>query len=397
MSIKFIKNQALLMYYEPEYSYDEVKRKLKQNDLTLKRTFHFTTKEVCSDNSDEYYEEGFIFKIGELHNQYYVLDKKVFDTEHQFYFSSSIKFELKHFVAYRNISIINKIDNLINTDIYIDDNFDESTGNTNGHLPFTIYQQLISTFPNSTELYKYTNARISRALNNYFDGLGDVNLDYESYLNHRICNYTVSPLPSWEFLRIELFESIYNKLTKMLEEAESYSERDWQIAIKDIICVIFPKYILAKREIIVGTDGRHKKKPDFLLVDSDGFVDILEIKKPNDQRLITRTMYRNNYVADRDLAGAIVQIEKYVYCLNHSGKKGEDDIQKHLIGELPEDISIHITNPQGILLMGRSNELTYEERFDLEIIKRQYRNIIDIMTYDDLLDRIKHILEHLKH
>ena len=48
------------------------------------------------------------------------------------------------------------------------------------------------------------------------------------------------------------------------------------------------------------------------------------------------------------------------------------------------------------MLLGRSNNLTDEQLFDFEIIKRQHKNIVDIMTYDDLLKRFRNILNQIK-
>lgn len=59
------------------------------------------------------------------------------------------------------------------------------------------------------------------------------------------------------------------------------------------------------------------------------------------------------------------------------------------MGELAVNVLIRVTNPQGMLLIGRSNNLSIDQLFDLEIIKRQHKNIVDIMTYDDLLERLK--------
>ncbi|WMJ77804.1 DUF4263 domain-containing protein [Sedimentibacter sp. MB35-C1] len=183
----------------------------------------------------------------------------------------------------------------------------------------------------------------------------------------------------------------------MLKRADAYSEQHWQETVCEIVRMIYPKYILSKREQFVGDDGRHRKKPDFLLIDSGGFVDVLEIKKPNNQRLMTKTEYRNNYVADRDFSGAIVQIEKYVHCLNHDGKSIEQKFQRSLQSELPTGIKIRIAGPQGMLLMGRSKGLSEEQLFDLEIIKLQHKNVIDIMTFYDLMDRIENIIKQLSH
>ena len=84
-----------------------------------------------------------------------------------------------------------------------------------------------------------------------------------------------------------------------------------------------PILLLRKRKLrhSLGRPSRSDfVQPDFILVDSSGFVDLLEIKKPNNQKVVSSTEYRNNYVAGRDLEGAIVQIEKYVYILNHEGE-----------------------------------------------------------------------------
>ena len=36
------------------------------------------------------------------------------------------------------------------------------------------------------------------------------------------------------------------------------------------------------------------------------------------------------------------------------------------------------------------------EKRDFELIKRQYKNVADIMTYDDLLSRLQNIIDALK-
>ena len=124
--------------------------------------------------------------------------------------------------------------------------------------------------------------------------------------------------------------------------------------------------------------------------------DILEIKKPDGIKVVSTTEYRNNYVASRDLEGAIVQIEKYIYILNHEGEARVKKIQDKVRNHLPSNFRLKVVNPQGILLLGRSNNLTDEQLFDFEIIKRQHKNIVDIMTYDDLLKRFRNILNQIK-
>ena len=114
-------------------------------------------------------------------------------------------------------------------------------------------------------------------------------------------------------IELEQFSIALHQLEKMLSEAQGFDERVWQDKIHQILQLLYPKYIFSTREIdFKGIDG-YDKRPDFLLVDHGGFVDVLEIKKPDAQILTKQASYRNNYVPVREFAGAIQQIEKYIF------------------------------------------------------------------------------------
>ena len=393
MTIRFQKDDnKLILVYEPDYNIEAVRKSLDEDNLNLKHTFFLGRKNEYSSASEEESEEIFRFVVGELVNGYYRLDREVFGTEYNFYFSATVNFTQNLFVAYQRRPILPKIDRLVSSDVYISDGDDLPLG----HIPFEEYLSLLRTFPTTTEITLYTDARISQAFSNYLDGLQDATAKYEQYLNKRMTPCPVKIGPTRE-ISLQLFQNAYEEFRDMLANVEKYREKDWQIAVCRIVRILYPKYIIAKREQCIGSDGRNKKIPDFLLVDASGFVDLLEIKKPNNQRLLTTNKYRNNYVADRDLSGAILQMEKYIYTLNHGGSAEEAVLQRDLASDLPDGMKIHITNPQGMLLMGRSDNLSPEQKLDLEIIKRQHKNLVDIMTYDDLLARFKNILNQLEY
>ncbi|NLJ74133.1 MAG: DUF4263 domain-containing protein, partial [Firmicutes bacterium] len=54
-------------------------------------------------------------------------------------------------------------------------------------------------------------------------------------------------------------------------------------------------------------------------------------------------------------------------------------------------------NPGALIIMGRENKLTPAQLKDFEVIKRKYKNVIDIITYDELLARLKHIIFKFEH
>lgn len=131
------------------------------------------------------------------------------------------------------------------------------------------------------------------------------------------------------------------------------------------------------------------------MVDASGNLDIIEIKKPFDNCLLAKRQYRNNYVPKAELSGAIMQAEKYLFHLSKWGRDGEKKMTQaeHKKRALPEELEIKVTNPKAMILAGRSITLTREQRFDFEIIKRKYANIVDIITYDDLLNRLESIIK----
>ena len=155
--------------------------------------------------------------------------------------------------------------------------------------------------------------------------------------------------------------------------------------------MLYPQYILSERELSFnGIDG-NDKRPDFVLVDANGFIDNMEIKKPEIRVLSGKPCYRNNYIPSREFSGSIQQIEKYLLCLSYLNREKDKFLLK-LSAMLPDNMNAQVVNPQGILLLSRSNDFNEQQTRDFEIIKRQYKNEVDIMTYDDLMARFERII-----
>ena len=142
-------------------------------------------------------------------------------------------------------------------------------------------------------------------------------------------------------------------------------------------------------------NSSEKKKLDYLFIDSNGYVDIVEIKKPHDNELLYRSKERDNYVPIKHLSSAVMQTEKYIFYLTRWGERGEEELNKKHLDKIPSGLKIKIINPKGMIIMGRENSFKSEQKQDFEIIKRQYKNVIEIITYDDLIQRIKNQIECL--
>ena len=74
--------------------------------------------------------------------------------------------------------------------------------------------------------------------------------------------------------------------------------------------LIFPKYVAVLENVQIED---HYSKPgstiarfiDIALVDANGNLDVIEIKRPFDDVLLSRTLYRDNFVPSKDLSGTI--------------------------------------------------------------------------------------------
>lgn len=390
ISFEYSENK-LILCYTPVMGLDDITKRLDTEDgISIKHTFWVTKDLLCEDvEKDDDWEETLRFYIGAVGEAYTQLDSEVFSTDHSFYFGNEIKLKPEMFTAYRNISILRKIDEVIERDFYIGGDWENHNG-----ISKETFDNLLENFPKTAELDKYAHKRIAGIIKDYFSECDKYEAIYEKFIESKNSSYASSVPAISKYnpqIELEQFTVAYQELIDMLNRYEAIDEKQWQEKIHNILQLLYPKYICCAREIkFYG--GKKDKQPDFLLVDANGFVDILEIKKA-DVRMLTQ--YRSNYVATREISGAIQQIEKYIFCLN-SSDKAKEDVSKKLTEFLPEGVEVKIVNPQGVLLAGRSNEFTDEQKKDFELIKRQYKHVADIMTYDDLAQRLRNIIASLE-
>ena len=391
MTVDFETNgNELILVYTPERGSEEIKNRLISEDSVLIKKTFFVNQILLREFDDDFdYEEILRFCIGTVGEHYTHLDSEVFRTKHSFYFANEIKLNYKMFIAHRDIAILRKIDEVIEHDFYIGGDWEAHNG-----ISKETFENLISKFPKTAELDKYAHKRIASIIKDYFPECDKYEAIYEKFIGSKSKSFapTTSTVSKFNIqIELEQFSVAYQELNDMIDRYEAIDEKQWQEKIHNILQLLYPKYICCAREIkFYG--GKNDKQPDFLLVDANGFVDILEIKKA-DVRVLTQ--YRNNYVAAREISGAIQQIEKYIFCLN-SSNKAQEDVSKKLIEFLPDSIEVKFVNPQGILIAGRSNNFDREQLRDFELIKRQYKHVADIMTYDDLAQRLKNIIASLK-
>ena len=176
----------------------------------------------------------------------------------------------------------------------------------------------------------------------------------------------------------------------------SIDEKKWQERLIPIILLLYPRYIICLKSVKIKRTNDKDKEIDYLLIDAEGNTMILELKKPfSDKKLLTNAYRKNFYQPKFELAGGIQQIESYIYDLNYDKKENIAMISKEYEKEL-KGIKINLIDTHGTLICGRSIDFNEEEKRDFEIIRKQYKNVVDIITYDELLERLNTTIRILK-
>lgn len=404
VNFEVIEDKIIFTYSYSDYiNTDWVRNGLREYGyIYYKTAFHFTKEDLYNEEILEAKKfdpttmsildvdnKPISFVFAEKLGEYFKVKKGVLSDNRDIYFYKDIDLVLEYFVAETKISLFKQILSLTNEDVYI--------GGTNANsIPLESFEELIKRFPTTYEKNLYAEARITSIIKNYFDTTIDSEKKFQNYLNKKKSKKGDDLTKIFQEYEIKKYSTILDKLEEMLSNENSYSENQWQNEILEIILLLYPKYILSFTSVHITIDSKKRRFLDFMLVDSNGNIDVIEIKKPFENSIMSNNFYRNNYIPHKDLTGTVMQLEKYIYHLNRWGTTGEKKLSHKYSGSLPEGLSIKISNPKGFIISGRENNLSPEQKSDFEVVKRKYKNVIDIITYDDLLNRLRFTIEQIK-
>lgn len=376
--------------------------------LTLARNDLIETQETPDEPDDfDWNLDGdvFAFTFGRLKEGYYRIPGRILHLERDVLLSATgLPITRKTFIAQRNVSIFRNLDKVIPGDVEI-----VIGGEREDSIPADIFAELLSKFPNSTELDRYARARVANIIGEQFDGMRDFRSLYEDYVSKRKSVLQAETLPTPLLIQSEIdkYVLIRDTIATWLKTGTGRSEKEWQAMILTFILLIFPKYVAVLQNVTINDYYSRPGKTghrfiDIALVDAAGNIDIIEIKRPFDDVLVGKTVYRGNYVPTKELSGTIMQAEKYLFHLSKWGVDGEKHLTQTYKSQLPGGLDIRITNPKALLILGRdchsdgSPALNAAQSFDLELVKRKYSNMMDILTYDDLLRRLDRMIKSLR-
>ncbi|MBK2109028.1 Shedu immune nuclease family protein [Francisella tularensis] len=384
----------VLTYTISNYNPDDWIKALRSNEeeFCLLNTFHLSKENIISVDEDD---RSYNFKISNVKDSegYYQIPRDILDTKHDVYINDKLDnlISLNIFIStvthIPKLSIFNKIDNLIDEPIVVG-------GNRKNSIPISEFLNLVNGLPTDTELRHYLNSRIENIIGEYFEKIKDSKLLLDKYVSKKLEKEQVKDFDDLKEIELKKFEYVRDTVKDLLSHGEAKPENVWQNIILKVIKVLYPKYVKIIKEMIVKDyytgDNPKTRTIDISMLDADGNLDIIEIKKAFDSKILNNSTYRDNYIPKRELVGTIMQVEKYIFHLNKWGVSGEKYLREKY--KVP---NLNITNPKGLIIMGRDSDFDQQQKFDFEIIKRKYSNIMDIITYDDLLRRIDNIIESL--
>jgi len=171
---------------------------------------------------------------------------------------------------------------------------------------------------------------------------------------------------------------------KAVQEFEAMLEQDlveykWQEWFNRNNWVLGSEFvrILDERNIDTGNIA------DYLMQAYDGFLDIVEIKRPEGGlQFWANNKDHGNYVPSSDLIKAITQATKYIYEVEREANSSKF---------LEKVGNVKIIKPRCVLIFGRSNDWSDKQNEAYRILNSSYHNL-SIMTYDHVWSRAKRIL-----
>lgn len=163
---------------------------------------------------------------------------------------------------------------------------------------------------------------------------------------------------------------------QMLEQ--NLLEGLWQQWFKSNSWVLGSQFvrILEERQI----DAQHIS--DFLMQAYDGFLDVVEIKRPEGGLTFwSPALDHGNYVQSADLTKAITQASRYIY---------EVEREANSIKFLERVGGVKTIKPRCILVFGRSSDWNEEQAEAYRILNAGFHNLT-VLTYDHVLARARRI------
>lgn len=137
-------------------------------------------------------------------------------------------------------------------------------------------------------------------------------------------------------------------------------------------------------------DGTGGQKGDYLVASEANtkFTVLVEIKKPQTSVLGTNQYRNGSWALGNELTGGVSQLQTSCRIWDIEGSRTDSN------REITNNLQVNTIEPKGILVVGNTNQLTtHQKRTSFELFRRNIHNP-EILTFDELFQRAKFIVEH---
>ena len=418
------KDRQLILCYETESDWLEEKLEEDQ-DFQIYKTFSFSKKDLISKDEESSICYDYKFVLGEKDQNYFRIDKEKIGATFDLYIDASLSIDQSWFVTssskrsryqdktgeeksssiYGNILYAFK--NFYKHDkLFIDIDSDSNFEDDGLHITQSTYKDFVKIFPTATNVKYQTLSIFTKLLKSELDVV-DYEEIYSRYKSREISVRNKEDIKTEEICKQEKVKFIYAKdqLLKSLERSaagEFIHEDEFSKLIAQIFCFLNPKYVKIQTKLNISdyTGARANCQADLSLIDCEGNIDLIEVKSPQAYpNLFRKKLYRNHYVPSGELSGAINQLEQYLKCLTKMTAEEIANKNPALQNEMGE-IKLKAVHPKGYIIFGRdaasfNGDNVNQKRLDFELIKNTYKDVVDIITFDELVKRFERIISFL--
>ncbi len=205
---------------------------------------------------------------------------------------------------------------------------------------------------------------------------------------HIIKRMTAGLLKNAQILTLHEIIIKYEKLIK-----DNPAESEWQKFFDEYITLFDSRYVhkINYKNIATGLT----KYPDLVLVDIYGYIDFYELKKSGTE-LIQYDKNHKTWYWSKDVSMVIAQASDYLQKAKENALSYSKAIKTETETETEEGLNVNIINPRAIIVIGTTNQLDTEKK------KHHFKNLreslkdIEFVLYDELLERLKNLLDTIK-
>lgn len=396
--LEYAVDSGVFVRYAPRDGTGWIKELLERcSQITIRKIFNIEQSNIdagdgfCEDADGEYVH----FKIGEYEGGLYKIKPPVLSDQYALFIRPGSELDHSFFKDDYMPNAMDVVFEVLKRDVTI--------GEEDGDLSPGLLKSVMEKYPGYTEYQHYKRLRAAEILSAELELPKDYRSAFDKYVEKRRKGKKMDTFPDIRDFDLKKYTFLYEEMKDMLNNSEKYKETDWQERIMKIVKLLYPQYAYVTRESRITEMYGKGKRVDFVTVNSSGYIDIIEIKDPKVNILAIYNGHlvkdRNNYVPSRYLGNAVAQVENYIYGLNTNGRKAIENITKHFSKSgvtLPNTMELKILNPRGIIIMGRSDTNDKEILSSIELLRRQYSHIVDIITYDDLINRLRNVIGALR-